>query len=290
MSFTPGQSPCYAGTQSACYARGPLAAPEDRLWRVISLYNLYSDPRATHLPSPPAPISAVPALATFDQCGTKYPGIPDFFSGIAKLKNEFPGNIFTEQTIPNGPDMQQLACFRCPGVASDVKAANGQIMWNYNAYSSRGVTFAVSESVNVAGFSGAATFSPSYWLRQSWMQITRYKYRLPCPTGFSFKCSLYAANPDDSIGWGYGVIDEQTGYDNRRYHHIAVRDCVLVETRGYTPSGRLIYVPSLGEFDPMGTLNTGYRYGRIGVAVFNIDFETPAQWSARTGITLLSSS
>lgn len=122
---------------------------------------------------------------------------------------------------------------------------------------------------------------------RSWVQLqkTRYKWNRVVTHGFFAVANVwwldqfgykYGENPDPD----YRPLDylQQDGSHGR----ISIEDVNLISEHTNVAPNTWIYPPySFSQGQP-GTFTTGFA----GQIMLSIDFETPAQWSARTGIQI----
>jgi hypothetical protein len=119
----------------------------------------------------------------------------------------------------------------------------------------------------------------------SWVQCqrARYKWNGSGVSGFMFRGDIYARRTTgDGIGWdNAGTTFPRFPYGSGRF---SVENATMYAAYGPRAADTFIEVPFDFPLDriPTSTLSDGF----VGQAIFAIDFETPAQFSARTGIVI----
>lgn len=111
------------------------------------------------------------------------------------------------------------------------------------------------------------------------LQRNRYRFNRISPYGFFARLDVYSLVFDDVEPFPVHV-----GAD---YHNFLVGCYIvqpsLISTRGPTPAMTWIEPPVF----PIPTVSQSFQSGYLGQIVFSVDWETPAMWTVRTGISFI---
>lgn len=145
----------------------------------------------------------------------------------------------------------------------------------YIGQSSRQCSFWKTET----GFDRANT----KWRSWVYLQKSRYKWNRVVPHGFFAICNVWWI---DQFGYKYGSNPDDTDpsdfLQNGLKARISLEDVTLISEHTNVAPNTWIYPPYSFQQGQPGTFSTGFA----GQIMLSIDFETPAEWSFRTGLQI----